>query len=558
MAHPRTSSHSSNTPAVLAASQLSHDRGGRPVLDNISLTVGPQSRIGVIGPNGVGKSTLLQLLAGLERPDSGTITVDPPGATVGYLAQEHERRDGETVRDALARRTGVLDAEHELMAAASDLASNSVSANDRYGRALERYESLGADTFDARLATVLAEFELRPELANSETATLSGGQEAKVALAAIELSRFDIVLLDEPTNDLDFDGLARLEAWVAQRSGGTVIVSHDREFLERTVETVFEIDEHSRTARSFAGGWAGYQSERANAERRAQERFEEYQRTRDQLSSRAERQRQWADVGVRKEIKNPRDHDKAQRDFRINRTENLAHKARQTERAIENLEVVEKPFDGWDLRFSISEARRSGNVVVQLVGAVVARPNFQLGPVDLEINWGDRMALIGTNGSGKSTLVAALLGSVALTSGTRRMGPSVVTGVLGQDRRALGADHDLASYVQERSGLTKSETRTVLAKFGLGAEQVTRRTESLSPGERTRAELAIFQARGVNFLVLDEPTNHLDLPAIEQLESALRDFAGTLLLVTHDRRLLDAVAITRSVELRDGVATEQR
>lgn len=558
MPHPRTSSRSSNTLAVLNASQLSHDRGGRPVLDSVSLTVGPESRIGVIGPNGVGKSTLLQLLAGLEQPDSGTITLDPPGATVGYLAQEHERRSGETVRDVLARRTGVLDAETELMAAASDLTSNSPNVNDRYERALARYESLGADTFNARMATVLREFKLRPELASSETSALSGGQEAKVALAAIELSRFDIVLLDEPTNDLDFDGLRRLEGWVRQRAGGTVIVSHDREFLERTVETVLQIDEHSRTARSFAGGWAGYLSERVNAERLARERFDEYQRTRHQLSSRAERQRQWADVGVRKEVKNPRDHDKAQRDFRINRTENLAHKARQTERAMENLEVLEKPFEGWDLRFSISEARRSGNVVVELVDAVVTRSNFQLGPVDLEINWGDRMALTGSNGSGKSTLVSALLGTVELARGARRVGPSVVTGVLGQDRRALSAEHDLARYVQERSGLTKSETRTVLAKFGLGAQQVTRPTQLLSPGERTRAELAIFQARGVNFLVLDEPTNHLDLPAIEQLEGALGDFAGTLLLVTHDRRLLDAVAITRSIELKDGVANERR
>ena len=557
MSHPRSSSHSSSTLAVLNASHLTHDRGGRPVLADVSLTVGPSSRIGVIGPNGVGKSTLLHLLAGLERPDRGTITVDPPGATVGYLAQEHERRDDETVRDALARRTGVADAERELMAAANDLATNTSSANDRYETALARYESLGADTFDARMATVLREFELSADLATSATSTLSGGQEAKVALAAIELSRFDVVLLDEPTNDLDFDGLARLEAWVHQRHGGTVIVSHDREFLERTVDTVLEIDEHARTARAFAGGWSGYQSERANEERLARERFDEYQRTREQLANRAQRQRQWADVGVRKEVKNPRDHDKAQRDFRINRTENLAHKARQTERAMENLEVVDKPFEGWDLRFSIATAGRSGQDVVQLVAGVVTRGPFQLGPVDLEIAWGDRVAIVGVNGSGKSTLVSALLGTIALSSGTRRVGPSVVTGVLGQDRRALGAEHDLARYVQERSGLTIAETRTVLAKFGLGAEQVTRPTKSLSPGERTRAELAIFQARGVNFLVLDEPTNHLDLPAIEQLESALRDFAGTLVLVTHDRRLLDAVAITRTIEVSDGVVTER-
>jgi len=175
MAHPRTSSHFSHALAVLNAAALSHDRGGRTVLENISLTVGPQSRIGVIGPNGVGKSTLLQLLVGLETADRGTITLDPPGATVGYLAQEHERRAGETVRDALARRTGVRDAEDELIAAATELATNTTAANDRYERALARYESLGADTFDARLETVLRDFELGELVATSETSALSGG-----------------------------------------------------------------------------------------------------------------------------------------------------------------------------------------------------------------------------------------------------------------------------------------------------------------------------------------------------------------------------------------------
>ncbi|HEY5112446.1 MAG TPA: ABC-F family ATP-binding cassette domain-containing protein [Acidimicrobiales bacterium] len=552
LSHPFHSS--SLTLAVLAASKLTHARAGRTILDDVSLKVGPGSCLGVIGPNGVGKSTLLQLLAGLQPPDSGTITLDPPGASVGYLAQEHERRAGESVADALARRTGVTAAEVALVKAGSDLASNSRGADRRYEEALHRFDSLGASTFNARMRTVLDELGVT-SVAEWETSTLSGGQEAKVALAGIELSRFDVVLLDEPTNDLDFEGLARLESWVRRREGATVIVSHDRAFLERTVTSVLELDEHHHTAKEYGGGWTGYQAEKANALRLARESFDEYRRQKDQLTTRAQRQRQWAVEGVRNEIKNATDHDTAQRDFRINRTEKLASKARQTERRLENLDVVEKPFEGWDLRFSIDEVKRAGDVVARLRDVVVDRATFRLGPLDLEISWGERIALTGRNGSGKSTLIQTLLGTIDLTRGERWLGPSVVVGVLGQDRRALQGDHDLVRYVCDRSDLTQAEARSVLAKFGLSASHVTRPARLLSPGERTRAELAIFQTQGVNFLVLDEPTNHLDLPAIEQLESALSSFGGTLLLTTHDRRLLDAVEVSRTIEMDAGLTT---
>jgi ATPase subunit of ABC transporter with duplicated ATPase domains len=536
-------------PATLVARDLSHDRGGVAVLSHVSVAVGPERRLGVVGPNGAGKSTLLQLLAGLLVPDDGRVTRDPPGATVGYLAQEHEVAEGETVRQALARRTGNLDAEAELAEAAAGLAEGTRSADLRYELALERFNSLQTADLDARIDAVLDDLGVGAGLAGQEVATLSGGQEAKVALAGIELSRFDISLLDEPTNDLDFEGLGRLERWVASRPGGMVIVSHDRDFLERTVTDVLELDAHSRTAREYGGGWSGYESERATARRHATEAYELYDRRRSQLEGRAERQRQWATVGTRREHRNPRDNDKAQRDFRINRTEKLASKARQTDRAIDSLEAVEKPFEGWDLRFSIEEAGRAGAVVVRLSGAVIERGTFSLGPLDLRIDWGERVALTGANGTGKSTLVGAVLGALPLVAGERWMGPSVVVGELGQDRRALGGEGDLVRAVMERTGADQSEARSLLAKFGLDADHVTRPSSSLSPGERTRAELAVFQGRGVNFLVLDEPTNHLDLPAIEQLESALAGFGGTLLLVTHDRRLLDTVEVSRAIEL---------
>jgi ATPase subunit of ABC transporter with duplicated ATPase domains len=529
---PRPPSSRPSPVATLVARDLTHDRGGRTVLNGISLTVGPDSRIGVVGPNGVGKSTLLQLLAGVVQPDLGRITMDPPAATRGYLAQEHEVVVGESVRALLVRRTGVAAAEAELAVAAAGLVDGTPAANRRYEAALEQFNSLGAADLDARIDEVLDDLGLGAGLAELEVSALSGGQEAKVALAVIELARFDIALLDEPTNDLDFECLTRLEARVLERQGGLVIVSHDRDFLERTVSTVLELDPHTRAGREYGGGWAGYQAERANAQRHAAEEYAVYDARRQRLEDWAERQRQWATTGVRRETRNQRDNDKAQRDFRINRTEKLASKARQTDRARASLEVVDKPFEGWDLRFTIEEAARAGAVVVRLTGAVIERGSIRLGPLDLQIDWGERVALTGANGTGKSSLVSALLGEIPLAAGERWMGPGVVVGRLGQDRRAMGGPADLVRSVMERCGLPESEARSLLAKFGLDAEHVTRPSGSLSPGERTRAELATFQGCGVNVLVLDEPTNHLDLPAIEQLESALVGFEGTLLLVS--------------------------
>ena len=550
---PASSFSASSSSFSLVARAVSRAHGATVVLDSVDVSVGPRSRIGVVGPNGAGKTTLLRLLAGLDVPDGGSVEKRPATCTVGYLPQEPDRRADETVHDFLARRTGVAPAVAAMERTAHALGTGSPGAEEAYDVALERYVALGAADFDARVLAVCDDVGLSQSVVEQPTATLSGGQAARVSLAAILLSRFDVFLLDEPTNDLDFDGLARLEDFVQGIPGGVVVVSHDRAFLERTITSVLELDEASRRATEFRGGWLAYLEARDTARRHAEEAFAAFDQQRQQLLERARVQRQWAVSGARREKKQS-DGDKMARDWRINRTEKLAAKVRITEKALDRLDAVEKPWEGWDLRLDIADAPRSGDVVARLQDAVVSRGRFRLGPINAEVHWAERVAIVGPNGSGKTTLIQAMLGRLPLDQGESWVGPGVVVGELDQARsRFMGSASLLDAFLRE-TGLTLSEGRSVLAKFGLGDTHVTRPADTLSPGERTRAVLALFMARGVNCLVLDEPTNHLDLPAIEQLEQALSRFEGTLLLVSHDRRLLDSVHITRTIEMGDASA----
>jgi ATPase subunit of ABC transporter with duplicated ATPase domains len=544
--------------ATLVARGVTVTHGRRPVLTNVDLTVAPGHRVGVVGPNGIGKSTLLRVLAGLERPERGTITLAPPGATVGYLPQEPERPEGETVLAFLARRAGVTAASADLATTATAVASAEPGGEDRYDTALSRWLALGAADFDARAATTWADLGMPGDVLHRPMTVLSGGQAARAELAATLLSRFDLFLLDEPTNDLDLDGLARLEAFVTTLAAGLVVVSHDRAFLERTVTSILEIDEHDHTATRFDGGWTAYLDERVAARRHAEEAYATYTEQRDSLAERGRRQRAWAREGVARAVNHPSDGDKHIKRARVASSEARAGDARRTEKAMARLATVDKPWEGWDLRLEIADAGRSGQIVARLDGAVVDRGQFRLGPVELEIARGDRVAVVGPNGGGKTTLLNALLGRVPLTSGERWMGPGVVVGELDQGRLRLAATKPLVASFPAATGLLVAEARTLLAKFGLGANEVGRSLASLSPGERTRALLALLAARGVNTLVLDEPTNHLDLPAIEQLEQAIGTFEGTLLLVTHDRALLDTVETTRVIDVVDGRVSERR
>jgi ATPase subunit of ABC transporter with duplicated ATPase domains len=543
--------------ASLVARSITVTRGPRPVLDSIDLTLAPGHRVGLVGPNGVGKSTLLATLAGGIVPDSGSVVAAPPTAAVGLLPQEPARSPNETVQQFLARRTGVAAAQHELDAATAALAAGRRDADDQYAIALERWLRLGAADLDARIGETWAELGLERRLLAQPTAALSGGEAARSSLASLLLSRFDVFLLDEPTNDLDLDGLGRLERWMLGVDAPMLVVSHDRTLLSHVITDVFEIDHHSRHGQWYSGGWRAYLDERELVRRHAQERFDEYDAQRRSLARRAQREREWAQQG-RAKVRRSDEPDKFIRHYKVNQTEQLAGRAARTQRAIERLDEVEEPRQPWELRLTIPAVGRGADVVAWATGLVVERGDFRLGPVDMEVGFGDRIAVVGPNGSGKSTLLSALLGRVEPSSGERGIGASVVIGEIEQARsRFLGAD-SLVDAFMSATDMTIADARTLLAKFDLGADDVTRPGESLSPGERTRASLALLMARGANLLVLDEPTNHLDLEAIEQLEAALDAFTGTVLLVTHDRSMLERVHVTRTFDVRAGTVTERR
>jgi ATPase subunit of ABC transporter with duplicated ATPase domains len=538
--------------ATMIARHLAAGHGDRTLFHDLDLVVAPGDVIGLVGVNGAGKTTLLRTLAGIVPVDSGTVSLSPPTATVGYLEQERDRRPGETVRDFLARRTGVGPARAAMDAAAADLAEGRPGADDRYAVGLERWLDLGGADLDERAEQVAADLGLAVALDHRMTA-LSGGQAARAGMASLLLSRYDVVLLDEPTNDLDLDGLRRLEEFVTGLRAGTVLVSHDREFLSRTVTKVLELDLAQQQVTLYGGGYDAYLAERERARQHALQDYEEYAEKREDLLERARTQRAWMEKGVRNARRKATDPDKFIKHFRAESSEKQAAKARQTERLIERLEAVEEPRKEWQLRMEIAAAPRAGAVMATMRDAVVRRGSFTLGPVTLQIDWADRVAITGANGSGKSTLLAAMLGRIPLDEGAAALGPGVVVGEVDQARgRFTGPEPLVRAFGAAVPAFTEAEVRTLLAKFGLTATHVLRPAATLSPGERTRAALALLQARGVNLLVLDEPTNHLDLPAIEQLESALAGYPGTLLLVSHDRRLLDAVHTTRRIEVAAG------
>jgi ATPase subunit of ABC transporter with duplicated ATPase domains len=496
---------------TLAAHDISIHRGADAILERVSLAVTPGSRIGVVGPNGRGKTTLLRALAGLVELDRGSVRRNPPSLRVGYLPQERDVSPGESLRAYLARRA----------------------------------DEAATPEFEARAASTLGRVGLEASL-DREVAGLSGGEKSRAALASILLARFDVYLLDEPTNDLDFAGLELLERFLLRLDAGVVVVSHDRAFLDRTVTQIVELESGTDRVHHYTGGWTEYEAARERARAGHERQYKEWSHERARFGDLHRERREQARAAGK------------QADRRG--THALMSKTRAAAKRIERLERdrVEKPWQPWELKLELAPAGRSGDLVVSLERAVLERDAFRLGPIDLDVRRGDRLSIAGPNGSGKTTVIEALLGRLPPVSGERQVGPSVVFGEIGQARELFAEQEPLIESFCAASSLREGDARTLLAKFDLYAEHVLRPGASLSPGERTRAELALQAARGAGCLVLDEPTNHLDLPALEELERSLAFYDGTLILVTHDRRFLEQVRVTRVFEVSSGAPARDR
>jgi ATPase subunit of ABC transporter with duplicated ATPase domains len=532
--------------AIIDAQGVTVTYETRPVLDRVDLRVEPDSRIALVGPNGSGKSTLLRVLAGTEPVWSGSVY---RSGEVGHLPQMGGQQGPATPREAILERVGVAGASRELDRQAALLGQGDLRAVAGHAAALDRWMALGGADAGPRVDAAAADAGLDPGLLDRPLASLSGGQAARAGLAALRVARFEALLLDEPTNHLDAEGLDLLARIVDEAAGGVVMVSHDRAVLAGFAEEVVELDPRTGRATAYAGGWEAYERRREDDRARAQAEYEQAVARRRGVEEAEREVRRRAARSARRGTRAARDGDKHGREWVKMRAEEAQSRARKIGGRASRVDVPEKPRSAPRLRLSLTRGERRGGPVVALEGAVLSRPGWSLGPVDLAVAHGDRIVVEGPNGSGKSTLLAALAGTLEPVAGARRASPGAVIAVLGQHREALDRADTVAGGVRALTGMGEAGARTALGAFGLGAGEAGRPGRTLSPGERTRAELAVVAHMRATCLLLDEPTNHLDVASLEVVEGALAGWPGALVVATHDASLRSSLALDRRVQL---------
>jgi len=489
------------------------------VLKNVSFTLKRGERLGIVGSNGVGKTTLLKIIKGIVKADSGDI--DKSGnLRICYISQEIiPISKSETGKDYLVR---VFDPKFTSI-----------------------LESGQCRSILGKLSMSLSDFE-RP------LDSLSGGLKAKIALLPFFLSQADIFLLDEPTNNLDLPSLLFLERKVIQSSSSFLIVSHDRKFLDRIVNKIIEIDEHDYTITIYHGGFSDYFKEREANINRQWQKYKNYETEIDRLQASAERQRMQAQRG-KSHAKQIKDSDKLSRGYAKERSGRVEKSEKLLKKRIERIEKTEKPWVRLPMKLELEVAERSGDIVFELKEVTKKKQNFSLGPINLVIRYGMKVAILGPNGNGKTTLLKILMKEECPDSGTVRIGSRVNIGYLPQEL-SFSPNKTLLEEFLSRSPLDESTGRKLLNRFGLEERDINKRVKDLSPGERSRFVLSVLMSRQSNCIVLDEPSNHLDLEALTQLENALARYCGTLIVVSHDRYLLDHIPLTEILVLgRDGL-----
>ena len=523
---------------MLTAHQLSKSYDIQPLFQDVSFSINPGERVGLIGPNGCGKTTLLRIMAGEERPDGGHVKV-APGLRIGYLPQGFEVAPEQTVAEVVGQAAGdpeTLEAEVARLAMALAESPEREDLQAAYDELLGRL-----NRFDAgRTATTLAALGLDEIPGEQPAGRLSGGQKTRLALALVLLGDPQLLLLDEPTNHLDIAMLEWLEAWLAAFEGGALIVSHDRTFLDRTVTKTLAFDPHSPSVATYAGNYSDY------LEQFLAEREKQWAAYRDQV---AEIRRMRQDIARIKE--QARRTEGATKNDQLRRyAKKVAKKAtsreKKLERYLESEERVEKPARSWQMKLELDQPAHVGQQILTLEDAAVGYPGQRplLAGLNLTVQGGQRIVLTGPNGSGKTTLLRTVAGLLEPAAGRVRLGASVRLGYMSQEQRLLDPALSALETIQGAAAapLNETDARSFLHFFLFSDDDPLKPIAELSFGERARLALALLVAQGCNFLLLDEPINHLDIPSRSRFEEALAQFEGTTLAVVHDRAFIERFA----------------
>jgi ATP-binding cassette subfamily F protein 3 len=530
---------------MLSAVKISKSFGIETVIKDISFTLNRGERLGLVGPNGCGKTTLLRILVGEETPDEGAVTFTVPGLRVGYLPQGMLPGPEDTIGSYIGlAEDGAPALALEVERLAGVLVNGSAGQADllrAYDRALA--ELAVAESNARRAPGVLAGLGLGDYLLETPAEVLSGGQKTRLALAKLLLSDPQLLLLDEPTNHLDLEMLEWLEGWLIDFSGAVLIVSHDRTFLDRTATTILEIDGRTHTARSYAGNYTAFLEQKLDEADRLQQTYADQQQEIARLRAAAASVRQ--DAAFKKGGKGDSG-DKFAKGFFANRTKETVKKAKNIEKRIEHLltdESIEKPRSDWQMKLEFSETPPSGRDVLVLEQLSVGYGNLALlENINLTVRFGARAVLVGPNGSGKTTLLRTIAGKIAPLAGQARLGSSVRLGYMTQEQEELSLELNALETIRKLAPVSETEARTFLHRYLFSGDDVFTPVSSLSYGERARLALGCLVAGGCNFLMLDEPINHLDIPSRTRFEQALQGFEGTILAVVHDRYFIRGFA----------------
>ena len=537
---------------MLTVKNLRKTFGTRRILEKISFSIGEGQKVALVGQNGVGKSTVLKIISGLEPIEKGEVLF-PNRALVGYLPQEALVESDETLLDYLRRMVGLGKLEEEMKPLEACL--DEEAAMEKYELLHAEYQRLGGYDFERKARGLLEGLLLSHIGLDCKVAELSGGEKRKAALAGVLLRGVDILLLDEPTNNLDLPALLWLERYINRSTATCLIASHDRRFLDNVVKKVIEIDWYKRDATMYTGGWSDFSEMRAHAFRKHKEQYRSETEERLRVLQSADEKKEWAIKGAEQMTD---DNDTMSRNFHRDRAQRkFGAYAKALENRAKRLHTIDKPLEREPLEIPLEPAESKVKNSIVLKKVCFGYPSgFGGGPVNLKIPFGERMAILGNNGVGKSTLLKTIAGEIPPLTGTVTVGSALRFGYLMQEHENIFQSITPAELFKKRLEIYDREIVSLyLSQFQFSQDVIDDKIKSLSPGERVRLILALLSASGANVLVLDEPTNHLDLEAIEALEEALAEYGGTILLVTHDRRFLEKMRLTKSFLLENGTLT---